>query len=119
MKLPTVALVGSPNVGKSTIFNKIAGKQMAIIEDTPGVTRDRLYTEATYNDYTFNLIDTGGIDDSDLTFGEEIRMQAEIAIHEADVVVFVVDGKDGLNQNDLIIRDILRRAKKKVIVAIN
>lgn len=119
MKLPTVALVGRPNVGKSTIFNKIAGKQMAIIEDTPGVTRDRLYADATYLDYHFNLIDTGGIDDSDLTFGEEIKMQAEIAIAEADVVVFVVDGKEGLSQNDLAVRDILRKSNKKVIVAIN
>ena len=119
MKLPVVALVGRPNVGKSTIFNKIVGKKISIIEDTPGVTRDRIYSEATYKDFRFNVIDTGGIDASLVKFNDEIKMQAEIAINEADVVVFVVDGKDGLTSNDLIVRDILRKTNKKVIVAIN
>lgn len=117
--LPTVALVGRPNVGKSTLFNKIAGKKISIIEDTPGVTRDRIYEKVTYNNYLFNLIDTGGIDASEMTFNEEIKMQATLAIEEADVVVFIVDGKEGLTENDRIVRDILRRAKKEVIVAIN
>lgn len=114
-----VAIVGRPNVGKSTLFNKIVGKKIAIIEDTPGVTRDRLYQETTYNNKKFYLIDTGGIDASKETFNDEIKIQAEIAITEADVVVFVVDGKEGLTHNDLIVRDILRKSKKRVIVAIN
>lgn len=119
MALPTVALVGRPNVGKSTLFNKIVGKKVSIIEDTPGVTRDRIYQEAIYNQKKFYLVDTGGIDTSNETFNSEIKLQAEIAIKEADIVVFIVDGKEGLTANDLIIRDILRRSKKKVIVAIN
>ena len=119
MKLPVVALVGRPNVGKSTIFNKIVGKKISIIEDTPGVTRDRIYSEATYKNYRFNVIDTGGIDASVMKFNDEIKMQAEIAINEADVVVFVVDGKEGITSNDLIVRDILRKSNKRVIVAIN
>ena len=119
MKLPTVALVGRPNVGKSTLFNKIVGKQVSIIEDMPGVTRDRIYQEATYNRKKFYLVDTGGIDASKMDFNSEIKMQAEIAISEADVVVFIVDGKEGLTTNDLIVRDILRKTDKKIIVAIN
>ena len=119
MSLPIVALVGRPNVGKSTLFNKIVGKKISIIEDTPGVTRDRIYQEAIYNQKKFYLVDTGGIDTSNETFNNEIKMQAEIAINEADIVIFIVDGKEGLTANDLIIRDILRRSKKKVIVAIN
>jgi len=119
MRLPTVALVGRPNVGKSTLFNKIVGKQISIIEDLPGVTRDRIYQEATYNRKRFYLIDTGGIDASKMDFNTEIKMQAEIAIQEADIVVFIVDGKEGLTTNDKIVRDILRKSNKKVIVAIN
>lgn len=117
--IPTVALVGRPNVGKSTLFNKMTGKKISIIEDTPGVTRDRIYEQVTYEKYRFNLIDTGGIDGSGEKFNTEIRMQAEIAIDQADVVVFVVDGKEGLTSNDLLVRDILRKSKKRVIVAIN
>lgn len=119
MKLPTVALVGRPNVGKSTLFNKIVGKQVSIIEDLPGVTRDRIYQEATYNKKKFYLIDTGGIDATKMDFNTEIKMQAEIAINEADVVIFIVDGKEGITTNDLIVRDLLRKTDKKVIVAIN
>lgn len=117
--IPTVALVGRPNVGKSTLFNKMTGKKISIIEDTPGVTRDRIYEQVTYEKYRFNLIDTGGIDGSGEKFNTEIRMQAEIAIDQTDVVVFVVDGKEGLTSNDLLVRDILRKSKKRVIVAIN
>ena len=119
MAIPTVALVGRPNVGKSTLFNKICGKKISIIEDTPGVTRDRIYAEATYKDKKFYLIDTGGIDATKMTFNEEIKIQAEIAIKDAEVVVFVVDGKEGLTHNDLLVRDILRKSNKEVIVAIN
>lgn len=119
MKLPTVALVGRPNVGKSTLFNKIVGKQVSIIEDTPGVTRDRIYQEASYNNKRFYLVDTGGIDATKMDFNTEIKMQAEIAISEADIVIFIVDGKEGLTTNDLNVRDILRKSDKKVIVAIN
>ena len=119
MKLPTVALVGRPNVGKSTIFNRLMGKKISIIEDTPGVTRDRIYGVGNYEDYKFNVIDTGGIDLSNETFNEQIKMQAELAIDESDVVIFVVDGIEGLNQNDLEVRNILYKSNKKVIVAVN
>ena len=84
MKKPVVALVGRPNVGKSTIFNKIVGKKISIIEDTPGVTRDRIYGDVTYGDYKFHLIDTGGIDLENADFNKEIKMQAELAIDEAE-----------------------------------
>lgn len=119
MAIPTVALVGRPNVGKSTLFNKIVGKKISIIEDTPGVTRDRIYQEATYNKKKFYLIDTGGIDTTKMDFNNEIKIQAEIAIKEADVVVFIVDGKEGLTHNDIVVRNILRKTDKKIIVAIN
>lgn len=119
MSLATVALVGRPNVGKSTIFNKMVGKRVSIIEDTPGVTRDRIYSEVNYKEHKFHLIDTGGIDVAKELFNDEIKVQAEIAIEEADLVVFIVDGKEGLTANDLVVRDMLRKAKKRVIVAIN
>ncbi len=119
MALPTVALIGRPNVGKSTLFNKIVEKKISIIEDVPGVTRDRIYQEATYQQKKFYLIDTGGIDESKLAFNEEIKIQAEIAVKEADVIIFLVDGKEGLTTNDLVVKDLLRKSQKKVIVAIN
>ena len=119
MAIPVVAIVGRPNVGKSTLFNKIVGKKVSIIEDVPGVTRDRIYQEAVYNKKKFFLIDTGGIDVTKERFNDEIKIQAEIAINEADIILFIVDGKEGLTHNDLVVRDILRRSNKKVIVAIN
>ena len=119
MSMPTVCLVGRPNVGKSTIFNRLVGKKISIIEDTPGVTRDRIYGDVHYKDYSFHLIDTGGIDTSSNDFNNEIKIQASIAIDEADIVVFVTDGKEGLTQNDFIIRDMLKKSGKEIIVAIN
>lgn len=119
MVLPTVALVGRPNVGKSTLFNKLVGSKLSIIEDTPGVTRDRIYSEVTYNNYKFNLIDTGGIDVSKEIFNSEIKVQAEIAIEEADVVIFLVDGKEGITENDKVVRNMLIKSNKRVVVAIN
>ena len=115
----TICLVGRPNTGKSTLFNRIVGKRVAIIEDAPGITRDRIYSEASFNNIPFYLIDTGGIDLSDGDFNEEIRMQVEIGIEESDIIVFVVDAKDGITNSDELIRDMLKRQNKKVIVAIN
>ena len=119
MKKPIVALVGRPNVGKSTIFNRLVGKKIAITNDNPGITRDRLYGTVNYLDYSFHLIDTGGIDIATGNFNTEIKGQAELAIDEADIVVFVVDGKEGLTANDYTVRDILKKSGKPVIVAIN
>lgn len=119
MKKPTVALVGRPNVGKSTLFNRLVGKRISIIDDIPGITRDRIYGNATYKDITFHVIDTGGIDVTPDLFNKEIIIQASIAIEEADVIVLVVDGKEGLTANDYEVRDILFKNNKKVIVAIN
>lgn len=119
MKTPTVALVGRPNVGKSTIFNKLVGKKISIIEDTPGVTRDRIYGDATYKNHKFHLIDTGGIDLSIADFNKEIIVQATLAIDEADVIVFILDGKEELNANDFKIRDMLIKSNKKIILAVN
>ena len=119
MKKYVVALVGRPNVGKSTIFNRLVGSKVAIIEDTPGVTRDRIYGNVKTDKYNFHLIDTGGIDVSDELFNDSIKIQASLAIDEADVVLFVVDGKESLTTNDYVIRDMLRKSKKDVILVIN
>ena len=119
MKKPVVALVGRPNVGKSTIFNRIVGKKISIIEDTPGVTRDRIYGNVSYKNYKFHLVDTGGIDLENAKFNEEIKVQATLAIEEADVIVFIVDSKEGITSNDLVVKEMLLKQNKKVIVAIN
>ena len=119
MKKPVVALVGRPNVGKSTIFNRLIHKKISIIEDTPGVTRDRIYGTASYSDYKFHLIDTGGIELGNEDFNKEIRAQAMLAIDEADIIIFVVDGKEGLTSDDYLVRDMLKKVSNKVIVAIN
>ena len=100
MTLPTVAIVGRPNVGKSTLFNRIAGERISIVEDVEGVTRDRIYTSAEWLNRQFSLIDTGGIDDVDAPFMEQIKHQADIAMTEADVIVFVVSGKEGVTDAD-------------------
>ena len=119
MKLKTVALVGRPNVGKSTLFNKLAHARISIIEDTPGVTRDRIYAEVDYLDYKFNLIDTGGIDIHDNDFNKLIEIQVSIAIDEADVIVLVVDSKESMDANDKYLANLLYKSGKRVIVALN
>ena len=119
MKKPVVALVGRPNVGKSTLFNKLVGSKIAIIEDIPGITRDRIYGTVNFDKFSFHLIDTGGIDLSNEQFNDEIKVQASLAIDEADVIVFVVDGKEGMTANDLEVKDMLIKSGKRVIVAIN
>ena len=114
-----VAIVGSPNVGKSTIFNRMVGERHAIVDDEAGITRDRLYGTAEWLGNKFSVIDTGGIEIKNTTFQTEIRAQAEIAIDEADVVVFVTDGKLGVTNDDRAVARILNRSKKKVILAVN
>jgi GTP-binding protein len=114
-----VCLVGRPNVGKSTIFNKLIREQKSIILDTPGVTRDRIYGDVTYGDKRFLLIDTGGIDLGQGDFNKDIKAQVEIAIEESDVIVFVLDGREDITSNDLAVRDMLMKTNKKVIVALN
>ena len=119
MKKPIVALVGKPNVGKSTIFNKLVGKKVSIIEDTPGVTRDRIYGNVCFDNKNFSIIDTGGIEIGNDNFNKEISLQAQLAIDEADLVLFVVDGKEGLTSDDYKVRDMLKKINNKVIVVIN
>ena len=120
MEKGTVAIVGRPNVGKSTLFNRICGQRKAIVEDTPGVTRDRLYGTAEWNGKEFSVIDTGGILLGDNEpFLREIRMQAELAVEEADVIIFVVDGREGLTPTDQEVAEILRTKGKNVVVAAN
>ncbi len=119
MNLPTVCIVGRPNVGKSTLFNKLVGKKISITQDTPGVTRDRIYGEASYQNKKFNLIDTGGIDISKELFNSEIKTQVEIGILEADKIIFVVDAKEGLTAGDKEVKELLMKSGKEVVVAIN
>lgn len=119
MAYPIVAIVGRPNVGKSTIFNRIAGDRISIVEDTPGVTRDRIYTRAEWLTREFRLIDTGGIDMSDEPFMSQIVQQAEIAIDEADVIVFMVSAIEGLTDADERVARILYRSNKPVVLAVN
>ena len=114
-----VCLIGRPNVGKSTLFNLLIKEKKSIILDTPGITRDRVYGDFVYNNKNILLIDTGGIDIEDNDFNKDIRAQAELAIEEAEVVVFVVDGREELNPNDYVIRDILMKSNKKIILAAN
>lgn len=120
MKMPLVAVVGRSNVGKSTFFNKICGKRISIVDDTPGVTRDRIYADAEWCGYNFRMVDTGGLDSkSDDVFQGNIKAQADIAIDLADVIVFMVDGKEGLTQNDIEVGEYLRKCNKKVILVVN
>ena len=135
MRKPIVALVGRPNVGKSTLFNRLAGQRLAIVEDEPGTTRDRLYADAGWTNQPFILVDTGGLDiaatekgaqkgrqpatlgPSSRDYAREISHQAEIAIEEADVVVFMTDARDGITAADRDVAAILRRSDRPVILA--
>ena len=117
---PVVAIVGRPNVGKSTLFNILAGSRIAIVEDTPGVTRDRIYADVTWQNYNFTLIDTGGIEpDSKDIILSQMRDQAQTAIDLADIILFITDVRQGLVDSDSKVADMLRRSKKKVILVVN
>ncbi|MDR3593243.1 ribosome biogenesis GTPase Der [Clostridium sp.] len=120
MGKPIVAIVGRPNVGKSTLFNKLAGKRISIVQDTPGVTRDRVYAEAEWLRYNFTMIDTGGIEpeNNDIII-KQMRRQANIAIETADVIIFIVDGKEGLTAADNEVATMLRKSKKPVVLVVN
>ena len=115
----TVAIVGRPNVGKSTVFNRMLEQRLSIVEDTPGVTRDRIYGDCNWLSKTYRLIDTGGIQIEDVPFQKEINAQVEIAIEEADVIIFITDGKSGLTSDDEYIARLLNRSKKPVLLAVN
>ena len=119
MPKPIIAIVGRPNVGKSTIFNRIVGERVSIVEDIPGVTRDRIYSSGEWLNVDFNIIDTGGIDIGDEPFLEQIKQQAEIAIDEADVIIFLVNGRDGITAADEEVAKILYKSKKPVVLAVN
>ncbi len=120
MKKPLVAIVGRPNTGKSSFFNKICGKRISIIDDLPGVTRDRIYCDAEWCGKVFTLVDTGGLDSkSSDVFQKTIRSQAQIAIDLADVIIFMVDGREGVTPADEEVAALLRRAKKRVILVVN
>ena len=114
-----IAIVGRPNVGKSTIFNRIAGNRVSIVEDVPGVTRDRIYATGDWTGHHFQLIDTGGIQMEDQPYQTEIRAQVQIAIEEADVIIMVTDGKHGITDDDRYIAGILQRSRKPIVLAVN
>ena len=119
MEKGIVAIVGRPNVGKSSIFNRLVANNLAITDDQSGITRDRLYGKCEWLDQTFSVIDTGGIELKNLPFMDEIRAQAELAIDEADLIVFVTDGRTGITSQDQDVMNILHRSGKPVIVAAN
>ena len=119
MKRAVVAIVGKPNVGKSSLFNRIVGERKSIVYDQPGVTRDRIYAKASWLTREFNLIDTGGIEIEDRPFQESIRAQAEIAIDEADVIIFLCDGRTEVSDDDYLIARMLKKSNKPIILAVN
>ena len=119
MTKPVIAIVGRPNVGKSTIFNRIVGERVSIVEDIPGITRDRIYSSADWLTHEFNIIDTGGIEIGDEPFLEQIRQQAEIAIDEADVIIFMTNGREGVTAADEQVAKILYKTKKPIVLAVN
>jgi GTP-binding protein len=120
LKKPLVAVVGRPNTGKSTFFNKICGKRISIVDDMPGVTRDRIYADAEWSGHVFTLVDTGGLDSKSTdVFQKTIRNQAQIAIDLADVIVFMVDGKEGITPADEEVAEILRKTKKNIVLVVN
>lgn len=121
MSKPIVAIVGRPNVGKSTLFNRLVGGRLAIVEDIPGVTRDRIYGDATWLEHSFTLIDTGGIEFSGIEneIASQMRHQAQLAMEEADVILFVVDGREGLTHSDEEVANLLRRSSKPVVLVVN
>ena len=119
MSLPLIALVGAPNVGKSTLFNRIVGERLSIVEDTPGVTRDRLYGTGEWLTRKFRIVDTGGVEITNRPFQVQIRAQAQIAIDEADVIVFVADGRLGVTGDDRVVAKMLYKSGKPVILAVN
>ncbi len=119
MPKPVIAIVGRPNVGKSTIFNRIVGERVSIVEDIPGVTRDRIYSAGEWLNHEFNIIDTGGIDIGDEPFLTQIRQQAEVAIDEADVIIFMTNGRGGVTAADEEVAKILYRSNKPVVLAVN
>ncbi|MCI7401183.1 MAG: ribosome biogenesis GTPase Der [Christensenella sp.] len=119
-KIPLIAIIGRPNVGKSTLFNKIIGKRVSIVEDFEGVTRDRIYADGEWCGHAFTLIDTGGLDvKSEDNMWAHIRAQAEIAIDLADAIIMVVDGRNGITSNDIEVADLLRKSKKHIVIAAN
>ena len=119
MANPIVAIVGRPNVGKSTLFNRSVGDRISIVEDTPGVTRDRIYAHAEWLGKEFSLIDTGGIEISDQPLVTQIRQQAEVAIDEADIIILVVNVENGITDADEQVAQLLYKSKKPVVLAVN